>query len=107
MKTKILKSELGSDFSDLDEKIMDVKLSSVIAEVEKNIKSKTDFIKKMDLSGLKQYVKGTGNLENLCTMIVITNEGQYFKLSEEDGILKTKDSWSSRNSTLVNLKKFA
>ena len=105
MKTKILKSELGSNFSDLDEKIMDVKLSSVIAEVEKNIKSKTDFIKKIDLSGLKQYVKGPGN--NFCNIIVITNEGQYFKLSEEDGILKTKDSWSSRNSTLVNLKKFA
>ena len=105
MKTKILKSELGSDFSDLDEKIMDVKLSSVIAEVEKNIKSKTDFIKKIDLSGLKQYVKGPGS--NFCNIIVITNEGQYFKLSEEDGILKTKVSWSSRNSTLVNLKKFA
>ena len=105
MKTKILKSELGSNFSDLDEKIMDVKLSSVIAEVEKNIKSKTDFIKKIDLSGLKQYVKEPGN--NFCNIIVITNEGQYFKLSEEDGILKTKDSWSSRNSTLVNLKKFA
>ncbi|MCQ2602444.1 MAG: hypothetical protein MJ193_00810 [Clostridia bacterium] len=52
-----------------DKKIMTVKLSEVIAAVEKNLKSKTDFIKTIDLSN--QIIYGD--------IVIISNEGQYFK----------------------------
>ena len=101
MKTRIVKDASGD--SEFDMKFMSVKLSEVIAVVEKHLKSKTDFIKKIDLSSQWQYTRW----DSKCAIVIISNEGQYFKLSEEDGILKTKDHWSQRNSKLVSIKKFA